>query len=192
MPAKKEISLLPEEENTNSVKARAIRWLATFCRFSLVFTELIVIGAFLARLFWLDRKNNDLKEIIRQQTAILESVSEFEEEYGALQNRFKIIRQVYADKPQYDQQIQQLVQITPPDIIYDSIRLNSSEKDGDVYDLSLATANEDAIVEYVANLVLHPDITRVNLQTIEKKPKDTKYIINLSLNFSSSTDDGGS
>jgi len=53
MPAKKEISLLPDEENLDSFSARAFRWLTTVGRYVIVFTELIVICAFLSR-FWLD------------------------------------------------------------------------------------------------------------------------------------------
>jgi hypothetical protein len=46
MPAKKEISLLPDEENADSLSARIVRWITTVGRYVIVFTELIVIGAF--------------------------------------------------------------------------------------------------------------------------------------------------
>jgi methyl coenzyme M reductase subunit C-like uncharacterized protein (methanogenesis marker protein 7) len=77
MPAKKEISLLPDEENLNTLSARVLRYLTTIGRVIIILTELAVISAFLSR-FWLDRKNADLSETIRQQKAILESTQEFE------------------------------------------------------------------------------------------------------------------
>ena len=47
MPAKKEISLLPNEENLNTFSARFLRWVTSVGRVVIVFVELIVIGAFL-------------------------------------------------------------------------------------------------------------------------------------------------
>ena len=80
MPSKKEISLLPAEENLNTFSARFLKWVTSVGRVVIVFVELIVIGAFLSR-FWLDRKNSDLSETLRQQKAILASTQEFEKDY---------------------------------------------------------------------------------------------------------------
>ncbi|MBU4397602.1 hypothetical protein KKC08_05560 [Patescibacteria group bacterium] len=85
MPAnfKREISLLPKDQDNNSSTAKLIRWITTVGRVVIIFTELIVIAAFVSR-FWLDRKNSDLSESIRQQKAILESTALFEVDYSTL------------------------------------------------------------------------------------------------------------
>jgi len=76
MANKKELSLLPDSSNPNSFSARFIKWVTTIGRWVMTLTELIVISAFISR-FWLDRKNSDLSDLIRQKQAILESTQEF-------------------------------------------------------------------------------------------------------------------
>lgn len=187
MPPKKEISLLPEENNSQSFSNRFIRWLTTAGRFVIVFTELIVIMAFISR-FWLDRKNADLSETIRQQTAILESTKDFENEYLALQQRLDFVKKYYDQSPEYSPKIKSLIESSPPGIVYDRFNLTQSTESPVVQsDLTVFAYQESSIVDFVTNLILNPDIGNVNIKTIEKKPKDTKYTINLSLSFNPPT-----
>ncbi len=187
MPAKKEPSLLPDSENNNTFLARVLRWTTTVGRFVIVFTELIVISAFLSR-FWLDRKNSDLSEVIRQQKAILESTQDFEKEFTLLQQRLKTIKDFYAISPAYNRQAQSLVDSTPPDIIYNSLSLSSPPPSNQVNaDLNLISYKEESIVDFITNLVVNPNIQTVKVQRIEKKPKDSRYIIQISLVFKKST-----
>jgi len=86
MPPKKEISLLPSEENLNSPLAKITKWATSTGRVVIIFVELIVILAFLSR-FSLDRRNADLSETLRQQKAILASTKDFENDYLSLQKR---------------------------------------------------------------------------------------------------------
>jgi hypothetical protein len=183
MPPKKEISLLPDENNSQSFSNRFIRWLTTAGRFVIVFTELIVIMAFVSR-FWLDRKNADLSETIRQQTAILQSTKDFENEYLFLQQRLEFVKKYYNQAPDYAPKIQSLIESSPPGIVYDRFSLSRSPESSLVKsDLIVFAYQESSIVDFVTNLILNPDIGNVNIKNIEKKPKDTKYTISLSLSF---------
>ncbi|MBU1129800.1 hypothetical protein KKE45_00570, partial [Patescibacteria group bacterium] len=102
MPAdtKKEISFLPKHQDNHSFIAKLVRWVTTVGRSVIIFTELIVIAAFVSR-FWLDRKNSDLSESIRQQKAILESTAPFEKDFLILQNRLKAIKKLNDDNINY-------------------------------------------------------------------------------------------
>jgi hypothetical protein len=181
MAGNREISLLPKEDDVNSLSSRVIRWVTTVGRFIIVFTELIVISAFLSR-FWLDRKNSDLSDIIRQQKAILESTSDFEKDYLSLQTRLKLIKQV--DKPQYlDQRLVSLSKSTPPDILFETISLKQAVDGNLVADLSTSAQNESAIVDFITNLYLNQDIDKVEVKRIEKKPKESKFIVNVVISF---------
>jgi hypothetical protein len=183
MAIKKEISLLPEAENPNSFSARLFKWLTTVGRWVIVVTELIVISAFISR-FWLDRKNADLSEIIRQQQAILQSTQDFEAEFNSLQQRLKLIKDFYAKQPQYNQQIAVLIDSTPKDLIYDNLSIkHDSQLNQTTADASLLAFQESSIVNFITNLMLNPDIQSVNINQIEKKDKENNYSLFISVVF---------
>jgi len=182
MPAKKEVSLLPDAENPNSFGSRLLLWLTSVGRFIIVFTELIVICAFISR-FWLDRKNSDLSEIVRQQKAILESTQDFEKEYSLLQQRLKVIKNFYTQRPDYSAKIISLTESTPPDIIFTSINFDLDDKSNITADLSATALNNETINRFINNLVSNPDIRTVDVKNIEKKAKENKYLLNIFLTF---------
>lgn len=186
MPIKREPSLLPDAENANSLFARILRWTTTVGRFTIVFTELIVICAFLSR-FWLDRKNSDLSEVIRQQKAILESTQDFEKEFILLQQRLVSIKELYSVRADYGSKIKSLVESTPPDIIYNllSLRQDTDNKLITV-DLDMVSYKEGSIIDFITNLVINPDIQTVSVNKIEKKPRDSRYLVQISLTFKKS------
>jgi len=187
MPVKKEPSLLPDAANNNTLLARVLRWSTTIGRVVIIFTEVIVIGAFLSR-FWLDRKNSDLSEVIRQQKAILQSTHDFEVEYSLLQQRLKTIKSTYASAPSYHQQAQSLVKSTPPDIIFDSLSFKYLDSEKLVTaNLNLISYREQSIVDFITNLVINPDIKTVKVQKIEKKIKDSRYLVQVTVTFKKPT-----
>lgn len=186
MPSKKEISLLPNEENSNSFSARFLKWVTTIGRIVIVFTEFIVILAFLSR-FWLDRKNSDLSEILRQQKAILTSTKEFEDDYTSLQLRLQFIKNFYKSEPKYVENLNSLIQSLPSDIYFQSFSIDNNKITSKVSSkVELYSYQEDAIVNFISNLKLNPDIDSVEVQKIEKKTKDSKYYLSIALTFKKS------
>ncbi|HAP37638.1 hypothetical protein A2574_01320 [Candidatus Shapirobacteria bacterium RIFOXYD1_FULL_38_32] len=184
MPSKKEISLLPDSENINNIGARAIRWVTTVGRYVIIFTELVVISAFISR-FWLDRKNADLSEVIRQQKAILESTKDFETEYSLLQQRLKFIKDSNI-QTSYSEKLTTLANSTPNEIIFDKLAL--SEKDNQlIANISVFSYTEESIIDFATNLILNPQISSVNISKIEKKPKENRYQIEINLVFKNET-----
>ncbi|MBP9817142.1 hypothetical protein KBC75_00110 [Candidatus Shapirobacteria bacterium] len=183
MVQKKELSLLPESENPTSLIARITNWLTSVGRFVIVFTELFVILAFISR-FWLDRKNSDLSEIIRQRRAILESTQPFEKDYQLLQNRLSFIKKFYLLQPDYSSSLSSLVESTPPDILFNKLSINSDPVTKVLSaKLALNAYQESSIVDFITNLSLNPNIDKVNIDSIEKKAKEIKYTISVTLQF---------
>jgi hypothetical protein len=182
MPAKKEISLLPDEENLDSFSSRAISWLTTVGRYVIVFTELIVICAFLSR-FWLDRMNADLDEVVRQQEAILNSTGSFETVYSQLQQRLGIIKDFYQNQPEYQSKVQILTDSTPLDITYTKLTLDQDKNNHTTAGISFFAYQESSIVNFITNLIVNPQISSVNILSIEKKTKENIYHVDLSLTF---------
>jgi len=183
MPSKKEISLLPNEENLNTLSARFLKWVTGVGRVVIIFTEMIVIGAFLSR-FWLDRKNSDLSEILRQQKAILGSTEEFEKDYISLQERLKFIKNFYKTEPKYVESLNSLIQSIPDGIYFQNISFRTGEKTNEINStVESFSYQEDAIINLIVNLKLNPDINSVKVQKIEKKTKDSKFYLSIGLTF---------
>jgi len=183
MPLKKEISLLPNEENSNGFLARFLRWITTVGRVVIIFTEFIVIMAFLSR-FWLDRKNSDLSEVLRQQKAIISSTQDFENDYNSLQQRLSYIKDFYKSEPKYISNLNSLIQSLPSGIYFQNLSLSNNEKTSQISaNVELYSFQEDAIVDFITNLKLNTDIDSVLVQRIEKKTKDSKYYLSIALTF---------
>ena len=182
MAIKKEISLLPEAENPNSFGARFFKWLTTIGRWIIIVTELIVVVAFISR-FWLDRKNSDLSETVRQQRAILDSTKYFETEYASFQERLKTIREYYSNQPGYDQQILSLIESTPNNLIYDNLSVQKNSSNEITATASLIAVDENSIVDFISNLMLNPEIRTVEISKIEKKPRENNYTVSITLVF---------
>jgi len=184
MLGKREPSLLPEEENADTITAKILRYLTTVGRVIIILTELIVISAFISR-FWLDRRNSDLSEIVRQQKAILATTVEFEKEYSLLQQRLKVVKKLLSENPDFFGPINALVKSTPPEIVYDNLNLKDTTDQSapPIATLNLYSYREDSLVEFISNLMVNPTIKSVSVNKIEKKVRDTRYLVNLTIEF---------
>lgn len=183
MPPKKEISLLPSEENLNSPLAKITKWATSTGRVVIIFVELIVILAFLSR-FSLDRRNADLSETLRQQKAILASTKDFENDYLSLQKRLSYIREFYNNEPQYVSFIDSLISTVPNDIYFQMFTFKKNPDNKQLYcQAQLYSYQEQSLIDFITNAGLNPDIEYVNVQKIEKKTKDNKYYLDVTIFF---------
>jgi hypothetical protein len=184
MASKKQASLLPDSENVNSLVSRALHWLTTVGRVVIIFTELIVISAFISR-FWLDRKNSDISEVLRQQKAILKTTVDFENQFTSLQNRLNYISQNYRNQPNLSSILASVVSSVPPSITFKNITLaTQSEKSNHITSsVSLVAPDEQSIMSLINNLVLNPDIDSVAINSIQKKTKENNYRVEINLAF---------
>jgi len=183
MAVKKEISLLPQAENANSFSARFLKWLTTVGRWVIIVTELIVVSAFLSR-FWLDRKNSDLSEVIRQQQAIIDSTKYFQAEFTSFQQRLNTIREYYSNQPQYKERLDSLTKSTPTDLIYNNLAIQKDQELNKITaTASLIAYREESIVDFITNLMLNPNIETVEITRIEKKAKENNYSLSIYIIF---------
>jgi len=184
MPSRKrEISLLPSSENTNSLVSRTLTWVTTVGRVIIVMTELIVITAFLSR-FWLDRQNSDLSEVVRQQKAILGTTVEFQKEYGILQKQLVVIDKIYNSRQNLSSYIKKIAQSLPEPVTLNSISSSSSNTSKNPkLNIEVQTLSDQAIIDLIENLALHPQVIAINVGNIEKKTKDQLYRLSLSVEF---------
>jgi len=141
------------------------------------------VCAFISR-FWLDRQNSDLSEVIRQQSAILQSTQDFEKEYALLQQRLATLKSMYSQVPGYTERLNSLASSTPPEIIYKTLSVAQDPSTKDVtVSLNVTALSEDSMVKFINNLTQNPDITSVNVGNIEKKLRESSYDLTINLKF---------
>ena len=75
-----QVNLLPQEEFAGTTFGRTLRWAMSSFRIIVIATEMIVMLTFLSR-FWLDARNADLNDLIKQKSAVLSASADFEKEF---------------------------------------------------------------------------------------------------------------
>ncbi len=178
--AKEEISLLPRQGLEGTPLGRLIDWLLSSGRYIIIFTELIVIGAFLSR-FWLDRKNSDLSEEIRQQKAILEATRSFEQEFRLFQTRLNVIARHLKRNYEPLQPLDVITQSLPKGVVVLSYSF-TSENQEEANLLALVLSESD-LAQFVDNLLARAEVSKVRIGTIEKESKAQGMKIQFTVGF---------
>lgn len=178
--AKEDISLLPRKGLEGTPLGRLINWLLSVGRYIVVFTELVVIGAFLSR-FWLDRKNSDLSEEIRQQKAILEATRNFEQEFRLFQARLNAIAKALKDEESPLLPLEVISQSLPKDMVL--LRYDFSGEDENEARILALTLSERGLAEFVGNLLQQEAVNKVRIGTIEKEEGQTGMKIQFIVSF---------
>lgn len=185
----KEISLLPQERFRKSPIGRLSFWLVSVGRYIIVFTELIVVSAFLSR-FYLDRKNADLSEKIRQQKAILASVSDFENDYLLFQKRLKLIESKMELEENFAEPLRTIASHLHPDVLissYSYIR----DKNLPVISLTTESFSVTGVSYFVNSLSGDPQIDVVKLEGVNKE-RNKKIEARLTVHFKDKEAQNGS
>jgi hypothetical protein len=179
--AKKEISLLVDQSFDFTLTGRVVGWLTTIGRFIVIFTELVVIGAFISR-FWLDRKNSDLSADLRQKRAILESASEFENDFRAVQDQLSKGVVLAAQSGDLAFPLTTVAQKIPDDIVVDDYKFNVSS-DRQTVSLSILVYSESSLAQFINNIVNDPSIESVRVGMIKREKLSSGTNITLQVNF---------
>lgn len=123
---KRDIELAPKEEWEKRPLGRFLKWALTIGRYIVIITELIVILAFLSR-FKLDRDLTDLYEEIRQKQAIVESASDFENDFRFLQKRLATIQSLEEEQLGAARVLEEVTRLTPLDVSFTDLSSTSEE-----------------------------------------------------------------
>ncbi len=180
---KKQISLLPSENDPNNIVNRTINWLTSVGRVIIIFTELIVVGAFVSR-FWLDRTNADLSETLRQQKAIIDSTKEFQQDFSLVKARLDKIDKLLTS-PNLSVSLNSIFKSTPSQIFFQKIQLSPNTDNLDTQ-LDIIAFDNNMAVSFISNLIANPDIESVSIRKIEKAPKTSFLTLALQVKFNQS------
>lgn len=122
----KQINLLPKDKWETGVVGKLLKWALNIGWYVVVFTELIVISAFLYR-FSLDRKLTDLKEDMQQKQAVVASYGDFESKFRKIQEQLKSVKETNESSIDVDAVLFSISQITPIDTVYKGISIMDGE-----------------------------------------------------------------
>lgn len=143
---KSNIEFLPQEDWEKTSFGRFLKWLLTIGRYIVIFTELIVILAFLSR-FKLDRDLTDLYEEIEAKQAIIQASVDFESDFRFLQKQLSTIQGLRKDQLQTKQLMEEIAALTPIDVYFSDLNIT-----GDKASFTANALSEAGLATFINNL----------------------------------------
>ena len=123
---KSTIEFLPQEDWEKGSLGKILKWALTVGRYIVIFTELIVMLAFLSR-FKFDRDLTDLNEEIEQKQAVVQSSAQFEEKFRLLQKQLLSIETLEKNRLQTNKVLTELASLTPIDVYLSNLNITEKE-----------------------------------------------------------------
>ncbi|MBI2611802.1 PilN domain-containing protein [Candidatus Gottesmanbacteria bacterium] len=116
------INLLSREDFESTFLGQFLHWALSYGRYIIIFTQIIVLSVFFSR-FILDREHIDLKESVEQKQALIQSISDVENEIRKIQDRLKKIKDIDTIQTVPLNVINFIQNITPLDIFFTQVTL---------------------------------------------------------------------
>ncbi len=158
---KNAINLIPKSEFESSTLGRILSWLLTTFRYIVIATEMVVMLAFFSRM-WLDAKNADLADEIRQKQAVLSATSDFETIFKNNQQKLSLLHDLFAMEGTKSHIFESVVASTPEDIVLSAY----SDSDSGIA-ITGDSPTEMSIAQFLVNLKAIKAVTSVNLTQIK-------------------------
>jgi len=178
MPKKEKIkliNLIPQDEFESSFIGRILKWALSSFRVMVIFTELVVMSAFLSR-FWLDARNSDLNDELEIGQAQIMAYEETEIEFRNAQQKLAIAKTIYQET-KTTSVIDAIIVSMPPDIILNSMNISSTTAS-----VKANSASESSIAQFVVNLQTNKDfsdVTITQVSTLQENPNYINFTVNL-------------
>jgi len=157
-----DINLLPGRDFEKSQIGRFLSWALSVGRYIVIFTELIVILAFLAR-FKLDRDISDLHEEIDQKKVIVNSAEGLEKDYKTLQYKISQIKELEEKQKDYRELLARLGVMTPIDAVIEGVSIN-----GPNFNLKAVVFSDAGLATFINEFRSSEIFSSVLLGTITK------------------------
>lgn len=165
-----DINLLPGSNDLEKTKfGKILKWSLNVGRIIVVFTELIVIMAFLAR-FKLDRDLTILHESIEQKKSIITSASTMERNFRKMQERINKIPLLEAEQTPFDLMITDIAANTPIDVFINRVTIDKKS-----VMLSGVALSDAGLATLIYQLRSSPKFSEIELEGVNKK-KDSPEI----------------
>lgn len=156
-----QVNLLPQEEFAGTTLGRTLRWAMSSFRIIVIATEMIVMLAFLSR-FWLDARNADLNDLIKQKSAVLSASADFEKEFKDTQKKLKIFAALAAEEGTPSSLLGIITTYMPTDILLLSYSYN-----GAAVQIKGSSQSEVSIAQFMVNLESSGSLDKVTLSNLD-------------------------
>jgi len=143
---KNSIEFLPQEDWEKGTGGRLLKWALTVGRHIVIFTELIVILAFLSR-FKFDRDLTDINEEVKQKQVIVTNSATFEQEFRLLQSRLTRIEQQRKMQPETDLIVDAVASLLPIDVYLSDLTVANKQ-----VTLNAIALSETSLAKFTNNL----------------------------------------
>ncbi len=163
------INLLGSQAPDTSVFGRIMDWIATFGRYIMVLTEIVVLGTFISR-FALDRKLTDLNEEISQKQEILEVNQDLEQRIRSVQQQLLETKTIMASQSTPVLSLASLQRIIPMGTFIQTCNLQNTRISLDMTSLSVESFNQ-----FLVNLSATRELTSIQINDIAKDQTGITY-----------------
>lgn len=157
---KSKIELLPKEEWEKTPFGRFLKWLLTVGRYIVIFTELIVILAFLSR-FKLDRDLTDLYKQIENKQAIIQNSTGFEADFRFLQKRLSTTQGLRKDQMKTQQLLEDISDLTPIDVFFSDLTVTDNRAN-----FTATALSEAGLATFINNLKNSPRFSDLSIDSL--------------------------
>lgn len=165
----KSINLIPTDKFSKTVVGRVINWLLSTFRVIVILVEFVVMGAFLSR-FWLDAKNSDVTDELRDRQFVVEASQDIEDEMNLFLTKVKRLQNLsQVNTPTLDF-ITFLPGTIPPEVTLTNIEVYATS-----CSLSGTTVNENYIHQLLVNLNAKDAISSATISSMVTN-KETGFL----------------
>ena len=171
----RQVNLIPQEGLSSTTSGKILLWILSTFRIILIITEIFVIGAFISR-FWLDAKNTDLSEEIKDTKSVIESLSSFEDDFKDVQNRLSIYNSYKENKGKINSDIKTIISYKPGGIYFESIHADLNN-----ISISAVSPSEIEIQQYMINLRSSDSFENIKFRSItfDNKNQNMRFLISV-------------
>jgi len=158
---KRSINLLPRDSFETSTIGVILEWLLVFGKWTVILTQLVVMGAFLYR-FTLDRTLTDLRKSIAKDVAVIKSYEQVERDYILAQKQINSAKSTLSSQALLINTLTDIERITTSEIWYDRISLSPT-----TLTLAAYSASLPAFGQYLKTVQSDPLFKSVSVGKIE-------------------------
>lgn len=171
------IDLLHPQGESQKILVKLLGWLLSSGRYIIIFVEILVLGAFLAR-FKLDADIASVKEAIDLQIPVIESLKSEEALIRKTHFQLATIKDLHQGGSDYETILTKIANQTPAGVILSNL---SFEKDNDKINIKMSgtALNNQELSTFVLGLK-QDDFSEVNLSSVNLE----RGLVNFSLTAS--------
>lgn len=165
----KSINLIPTDKFSKTLVGRVINWLLSTFRVIVILVEFVVMGAFLSR-FWLDAKNSDVTDELRDRQFVVEASQDIEDEMNTFMikvNRLQTLSKVNTPLLEF---MQFLPSSVPPEVT-----LTNFDVYAKVASLIGTTISENNVRQLATNLQANESVASVVVSNLSTN-KETGFL----------------